>query len=146
MAKKKVSFEELLGFKKMQEISLERVHPPRAPPKIIKDAWDKYDAPAAGEITISSEKSVGQTSSALLVDSPELADSQLGIDFSYLANNSSFQRAILEFIKKFIPGFENVNPRASKKETAKIFNKNVANMNNVMNEFKAKVARLRNNE
>ena len=69
--------------------------------------------------------------------------SKLAIDFSYLANNSSFQRAIMEFIKKFVPGFENVKHRGSKEEMAKSFNINAQNYRGVMNEFKEKVERLR---
>ncbi|BDI54981.1 MAG: hypothetical protein QIT40_gp23 [Lokiarchaeia virus VerdaV4] len=66
------------------------------------------------------------------------------IDFSYLTNNSSFQRAIMEFIKKFVPGFKNVNPRGSKVEMAKSFDQNAQNYSAVMNEFKLKLERLKN--
>ena len=66
-----------------------------------------------------------------------------GIDFSYLANNSSFQRAIMEFIKKFVPGFENVKHRGSKEVMKQSFNQNAHNYQKVMIELKEKLAERR---
>ena len=60
----------------------------------------------------------------------------LAIDFSYLTNNSSFQRAIIEFIKKFIPGFENIDPRGSKEVVIQNLNQNITNYRDVMKELK----------
>ena len=107
--------------KEIEEI----LHPPRAP--------------------IISEKS------GVIVDSVALGrhektdqtDSRPIIDFSYLANNSSFQRSIIEFIKKFVPGFENVKPRGSKEEMAESFDQNAQNYSNVMKEFKEKLEKLK---
>ena len=65
--------------------------------------------------------------------------SKLSLDFSYLTNNSSFQRAIIEFIKKFIPGFEDVKPRGSKEVMVKTFNKNIANYRECMQELEEKL-------
>lgn len=59
-----------------------------------------------------------------------------GIDFSYLTNNSSFQRAIIEFIKKFVPGFENVKHRGSREIMRESFDQNANNYRNVMKELK----------
>ena len=66
-----------------------------------------------------------------------------GIDFGYLANNSSFQRAIMEFIKKFVPGFENVKHRGSKEVMTQSFNQNAHNYKKVMIELKEKLAERR---
>jgi len=111
MEKKKVSFEELLGFKRMQEISLERL----IPPKSVEEIQEAYES----------------------------NESSSGIDFSYLTHNSSFQRAIMEFIKKFVPGMENIKHRGSKEIMKQSFNQNASNYRGVMNEFTEKVERLR---
>lgn len=66
-----------------------------------------------------------------------------GIDFSYLANNSSFQRAIMEFIKKFVPGFENVKHRGSMKVMKQSFDNNAHNYKNCMVELKEKLKERR---
>lgn len=66
-----------------------------------------------------------------------------GIDFGYLANNSSFQRAIMEFIKKFVPGMEAIKPRGSKEVMNKSFNQNAHNYKKVMIELKEKLAARR---
>ena len=85
----------------------------------------------------------GKSKSNSLGSSPAMAevqdhgtDSKLALDFSYLTNNSSFQRSIIEFIKKYIPGFENVNHRASKEVMTKQFNQNMINYKLVMEELK----------
>lgn len=116
------TYEELLGFKKMQDISLERLSPPRAPIASETEVGDRYNQANDGVSVIGLATS-----------------SKLAIDFSYLTNNSSFQRAIIEFIRKYIPGFENVNPRASKDIMTKSFNKNIANYKEVMKELKLKL-------
>lgn len=69
----------------------------------------------------------------------EEESSSLFIDFSYLTNNTSFRRGIMEFIKKYIPGFENVDPRASNKVMTQQFNENYRNYKAVMAEFMEKV-------
>ena len=58
------------------------------------------------------------------------------IDFSYLTNNSSFQRAIMEFIRRFVPGLENIKVRGNKEVMKQSFNANVNNYRNVMIELK----------
>lgn len=47
-----------------------------------------------------------------------------GIDFSYLTNNSSFQRGIMEFFKKYAPGLEKIKVRGSKENLLQSFDKN----------------------
>lgn len=83
--------------------------------------------------------------------------------FSWLKDNSSFRRSIVEFIKKVVPGFEGKYHRFSKVEMNEAFQERVnkakdaqelskliktstphKNMAGVMNEFKAKVAKLKN--
>lgn len=112
--------------KEIEEI----LHPPRAPivsekpvernRRVGKGNNDDY--PSA-EPTRAVEK---QSSNA----------SRPTIDFSYLTNNSSFQRAIIEFIKKFVPGFENVDPRGSKEIMIKSFDINAQNYRECMIELK----------
>jgi len=69
-------------------------------------------------------------------------DSKPTIDFQYLTNNSSFQRGIMEFIKKFIPGFENVEARGSKEIMAKSFDINAQNYREIINELKSGESKL----
>ncbi len=72
-----------------------------------------------------------------LTDERKLINSKtLAIDFSYLTTNSSFQRGVMEFIKKYIPGFENVKVRGSKEVIKQSFNENINNYRNVMKELK----------
>ena len=97
--------------------------PPRAPAK---------DETEGGESNV-----LGSFDEKALSSSHGTADSRsLAIDFSYLTDNSSFQRGIIEFIKKFIPGFENINPRGSKEVVIQNFNQNISNYRNVMTELK----------
>ena len=58
------------------------------------------------------------------------------LDFSYLTNNSSFQRAIMEFIRKFVPGLETLKVRGNKEVMKQSFNENANNYRNVMKELK----------
>ena len=58
------------------------------------------------------------------------------IDFSYLTNNSSFQRAIMEFIRRFVPGLENIKVRGNKEVLKQSFNANANNYRNVIKELK----------
>lgn len=61
---------------------------------------------------------------------------ELDIDFNRVANLSSFQRFLIEFIKQQFPNaFKSVDPRASKKVTAKEFNKRKQYMRDCMGEF-----------
>ena len=125
-----------------------KLHPPMAPKThSIKefrgyldelDEW--HDKSVAGEKDLEGNSCGSQSVSERTLTMPSITlsgdDSKLAIDFSNLTNNSSFQRAIIEFIKKFIPGFEDVNPRASKQVMTKKFNQNYVNYKNVMKELK----------
>lgn len=145
---------------KMLNIAKERLRPPMAPVKcefcgrdliLYRNDWIcGHGCIKPAVKPIASEKSVpvrieGESRTALPSNLEGVAttDSKLAIDFSYLTNNSSFQRAIIEFIRKYIPGFENVNPRASKNVMTKSFNKNIANYKEVMAELKLKLKEKR---
>ena len=105
MAKKKVSFEELLGIKKMQKIAVERLTPPKEDP-INRALMGEPDTPLSRAFmkTIVSEKSslmTGQQADHLpkvrILQSESTRksdDSQLAIDFDKIANSSEFKRFI----------------------------------------------------
>lgn len=111
------TYEDLLGLKKIE------LHPPRAP--IVSEQSVRP--------VVQADK-IPERNGFQIRDS--LTDSTLAIDFSYLTNNSSFQRAILEFIKKFIPGFENIKHRGSKDVMVQSFNENMQNYRECMKELK----------
>ena len=102
------------------------LHLPRAPIK-QKDT-------ISGETPNTSFKGGGS-----IPQHPTNTDSKPIIDFSYLTSNSSFQRAIMEFIKKFVPGFENVEARGSKEVMVKSFDSNAQNYRECMAELKEKL-------
>ena len=120
---------------KMLNIAKERLHPPMAP---IASEKTVIANKLGADVLSHKQYKVESTD----VDASTTA-SKLSIDFSYLTNNSSFQRAIIEFIRKYIPGFETVNPRASKDVMTKSFNKNIANYKEVMAELKLKLKEKR---
>jgi len=111
-------------------IQKEELHPPRAPPKpIVSETSDSVIKRFDSSVNVSSLASE--------------SDSKLAIDFSYLTTNSSFQRAILEFIKKYIPGFEDVKVRGSKEYMVTSFNANYMNYKACMSELKEKLKERR---
>ncbi len=65
------------------------------PPKMVEKTEERRD------IEILTSTTLGESGSKT-------------IDFSYLTNNSSFQRAIMEFIRKFVPGLETLKVRGNK--------------------------------
>lgn len=131
--------DEALGIVKKKDL-----HPPMAPkfPAPYIEPPVEYKDSMAGEKEVG-RNVLGSCASESVHTLPVATNSKPAIDFSYLSNNSSFQRAIMEFIKKFVPGFENVKHRGSKEEMAKSFDINAQNYRGVMNEFKEKVKRLR---
>lgn len=119
MQKKKVTFEDLFGFKKMQEISLERLQPPRAP--IVNRVELSVREDHYKEI--SSETS-GGTKDTVVNDVVQDQHSKLGIDpFVWLSSNHSFQMVLYEFMKKFAPGLERIKTRGTKKVLKNCFSK-----------------------
>ncbi len=106
--------------------------------KEIEDILHPPRAPIISETTVVREMHPIKIESSL-----DTTDSKPIIDFSYLANNSSFQRSIIEFIKKFVPGFENVEARGSKEIMAKSFDSNAQNYRECMKELKEKLAKVR---
>ena len=141
MAKKKVTFEELLGFKKMQKISLERLTPPKALPPELMEKIKSYDIKP-----ISSGKSVEQVKAeserrSEVSESQEITDSKLGIDYETIARSSEFQR----FIYFLLTGKTHRGKQRDLRRdvTVKMTKFRGSGMGDVINEFKAKVARLR---
>lgn len=148
MAKKKVSFKELLGIEEILHPEKKDLHPPRAPipldPAFIEKIQSYDLKPIAGEIegeVLRQHPVVDQQIKAgERFDS--VANSKPAIDFKAIANSSEFQRFIyylftgrthrgsLERLKKDISEF---------KEESEL----VRSYKGVMQEFKEKVARLR---
>ncbi len=70
--------------------------------------------------------------------------------FNWLVENSSFQRSIVEFIKKVVPGFDGNYERFSKEKMNEAFQERVdgvkdaikGNYSDVMKEFKEKLKKL----
>ena len=118
-------------FGKRQEVSLDSLHPPMAPKPIVSETLDSGRIQGESRTALPSNLKVATS------------DSKLAIDFSYLANNSSFQRGIMEFIKKFVPGLENVDARGTKQVMAKSFDQNAHNYREVMKELKLKLQEKR---
>ncbi|KKN60510.1 hypothetical protein LCGC14_0531560 [marine sediment metagenome] len=109
MPKKNISFEELLGITKdpMIKVAIKRLRPPREVETSVVEAKDGNQLSA----TISHVDTDSKTS-------------EMELDFSYLTNNSSFQRAITEFFKKFAVGFEKIKVRGTKKQIQDSFSQN----------------------
>ena len=115
--------------KKVKNIEVKKVKvldliPPRAPVKVEK--------------SVSKSAYVDKLNCEPYMDS-EREGTPAGsktIDFSYLTNNSSFQRAIMEFIRKFVPGLEDLKVRGNKEVMKQSFNENANNYRNVMKELK----------
>ena len=124
--KKKVKLEVKKVKNKMLEIALERLKPPRAPKMVEKRDSLKVGLQDVGKHPIDKTGFVGSN--------PTHASKT--IDFSYLTNNSSFQRAIMEFIRKFVPGLEDIKVRGNKEVMKQSFNQNANNYRNVMKELK----------
>ena len=69
----------------------------------------------------------------------------LDIDFSRIANLSSFQRFFIEAIKQVFPNiFKSVDPRASKQKTAEQFNKQKLFMKDCVSEFEDLLVKRKN--
>ena len=101
------------------------LHPPRAPVKVEK----------SDEVTQKGMRGISAVHPSQ--EASEIVRTDLKtIDFSYLTNNSSFQRAIMEFIRKFVPGLEDIKVRGNKEVMKQSFNANVNNYRNVMKELK----------
>ena len=99
-------------------------------PKMVSKAVDRLRPPREVETSIEivrkprlSTKPLDR--SQLKVDPTiDPQTSEMELDFSYLTNNSSFQRAITEFFKKFAVGFEKIKVRGTKKQIQDSFSQN----------------------
>lgn len=108
--------------------------------KMLEISLDRLREPAKVETSVLTRDRQSNGRDPMIKTGEFKTDSHtLAIDFSYLTNNSSFQRAIMEFIKKYIPGFENIKARGNKEVMKQSFNENMNNYRNVMNEFKTKL-------
>ena len=124
-------------FGKMQKISLERLQPPKALPPELMEKIKSYDIKP-----ISSEKSVLRDKIRDLVEKPSKdTDSRLGIDYETIARSSEFQRFIYFLLTGKTHRGKQVDLRRD--VTAKMTKFRGSGMGDVINEFKAKVARLR---
>ena len=113
-------------------------------PKIVENSIKRIKVVDPGQLNPPPAIQYEEVKNADIRDMPYTkALEKRGIDFSYLANNSSFQRAIMEFIKKFVPGMEAIKPRASKEVMNQSFNQNASNYREVMKELKEKLAERR---
>ena len=66
-------------------------------------------------------------------------DQEFFIDFNKIANNSSFQRFIVEAIKMSVPQLKGINARTSKNIMSKAFNEKITEIDQAVvlyNEFK----------
>ncbi len=57
------------------------------------------------------------------------------IDFNKIANNSSFQRFIIEAIKMSVPQLKNISARTSKEVMSKAFNERITEIDNAVNVY-----------
>lgn len=79
------------------------------------ETTDQYSVPVPDAI-IRESKSV-----TAKVPKKDPEEQDFSIDFLYLVNNSSFQRAIIEFMKHTIPQLKGISHRGSKKAVEKQF-------------------------
>ena len=77
-----------------------------------------------------------------LESKPSQHDSKPIIDFTRIANLSTFQRFLIEAIKISVPGFEGVTTRGKKETIAKEFNKRASDYRLVMTELKERLKEL----
>ena len=91
-------------------------------PKIVKVAIERLRPPR--EVETSVDALDGKTETPMSSIQANSKTSEMELDFSYLTNNSSFQRAITEFFKKFAVGFEKIKVRGTKKQIQDSFSQN----------------------
>jgi len=113
------------------------LHPPRAPIPIIGEK--SVPVRIEGESRTAHPSNLERVATT---DSKPIIDFSY-IDWAYLSDNSSFQRGIMEFIKKIVPGLENIMVRGSKEVMAESFSQEKRNYINVMSEFKSKLEKLK---
>lgn len=156
MGKKKVSFKELLGLDGENKIGMKRnestieegntIKPFDSRAPIISEKSDERNIREGVQPVIEPQ---GDVRHLRAVENQSSKDSRPIIDFSdldwsYLSDNSSFQRGVMEFIKKIVPGLENIEVRGSKDAMAKSFSQEKRNFINVMSEFKSKLEKIKN--
>ena len=127
MPKKLDIYKELLGFKKMQKVAKERLHPPMAPiaseKSVLKSGDKDSDLPKSVKLTDT--------------------DSKLAIDYHRIADLATFERFMIEAIKIIVPGFQGVHTRVSKSKMTKEFNQRIVNYGSVVKEYEVKLAKIK---
>jgi len=127
------------------------LHPPKAPIPIIGEKSVGHGG--------SSPRQSGKVLANTPIDSKPVIDEDLNLDemFEWCAQNSSFRRWLIEFVKKVMPGFEGKYHRFSKEEMNKVFmqkrkeaahkiksfDQNARNYKNVMAEYLEKLEKLK---
>jgi len=91
-----------------------QLHPPTAPKPIVSET----EAVSLGGDIANPSNLAMQADSKLAIDSKTLSWKEAK---EWLLTNSSLDRTLMEFVKKIIPGFEGVDPRASMKKARETF-------------------------
>ena len=118
----------------VKDVKVFDLHPPIGAVKVEKEVVDEQKL-VMGDKGTQVAPGYGFESHPSTFTNSNATDSKT-IDFSYLTNNSSFQRAIMEFIRKFVPGLENIKVRGNKEVMKQSFDQNANNYRNVMKELK----------
>lgn len=83
------------------------------------ETTDQYSVPVPDAIIRKSKRIIAK------VPKKDLEEQDFSIDFLYLVNNSSFQRAMIEFMKHTIPQLKGISHRGSKKVVDKRFGERI---------------------
>ena len=103
-----------MKLSEMKVKKVEKLQPPIAPPKPIKKQDLKQPKPQI-------KKTVP----------PE----EFFVDFNKIANNSSFQRFIIEAIKMCVPQLKSVSARTSREIMSKAFNERITEIDKAVNVY-----------
>lgn len=94
------------------------LHPPIAPKPIVNEIEYHETSELKGSREANLGIKVSDATSKLAIDSKTLSWKEAK---EWLLTNSSLDRTLMEFVKKIIPGFEGVDPRASMKKARETF-------------------------
>lgn len=87
--------------------------------EIPPETTDQYGVPVPDAYVRGSKSIIAK------VTKKDLEEQSFSIDFLYLINNSSFQRAMIEFMKHTIPQLKGISHRGSKKVVDKQFGEKI---------------------
>lgn len=99
-----------MSKKKLSELRVEEAHPPVAPPKIEIIEKETLHPP----------------------EIPKVEEQDFFIDWTFLVNNSSFQRGFQEFLTHSFPFLKGISVRKSKVEVDKSFREKTIQVNEAM--------------